>query len=70
MKIGIVIPAHNEVMTIAKCLASVRSAIEQLPSTIKAYPLVVLVAVLIIRSPSSKPLVLITYAVTINVWEG
>ena len=42
MKIGIVIPAHNEVMTIAKCLASVRSAIEQLPSMIKAYPLVVL----------------------------
>ena len=42
MKIGIVIPAHNEAMTIAKCLASVRTAIEQLPSTIKAYPLVVL----------------------------
>ena len=42
MKIGIVIPAHNEAMTIAKCLASVRSAIEQLPSTIKAYLLVVL----------------------------
>ena len=42
MKIGIVIPAHNEAMTIAKCLASVQSAIKQLPSTIKAYPLVVL----------------------------
>lgn len=42
MKIGIVIPAHNEAMTIAKCLASVQTAIEQLPSTIKAYPLVVL----------------------------
>jgi glycosyltransferase involved in cell wall biosynthesis len=42
MKIGIVIPAHNEAMTIAKCLASVQSAIRQLPSTIKAYPLVVL----------------------------
>jgi len=42
MKIGIVIPAHNEAMTIAKCLASVQSAIKQLPSMIKAYPLVVL----------------------------
>ena len=42
MKIGIVIPAHNEAMTIAKCLASVQSAIKQLPSTIKVYPLVVL----------------------------
>lgn len=42
MKIGIVIPAHNEAMTIAKCLASVRTAIEQLPSKIKAYLLVVL----------------------------
>ncbi len=42
MKIGIVIPAHNEAMTIAKCLASVQTAIDQLPSTIKAYPLVVL----------------------------
>lgn len=42
IKIGIVIPAHNEAMTIAKCLASVQIAIEQLPSTITAYPLVVL----------------------------
>ncbi len=42
MKIGIVIPAHNEAMTIAKCLASVQTAIEQLPTEIKAYPLVVL----------------------------
>ncbi len=42
MKIGIVIPAHNEAMTIAKCLVSVQSAIKQLPSAIKAYPLVVL----------------------------
>ena len=42
MRIGIVIPAHNEAMTIAKCLASVQTAIDQLPSTIKAYPLVVL----------------------------
>lgn len=42
MRIGIVIPAHNEVMTIAKCLASVQTAIDQLPSTIKAYSLVVL----------------------------
>lgn len=42
MKIGIVVPAHNEAMTIAKCLASVWTAIEQLPSTIEVYPLVVL----------------------------
>ena len=42
MKIGIVIPAHNEAMTIAKCLASVRAAIEQLPSIIEVYTLVVL----------------------------
>lgn len=42
MKIGIVIPAHNEAMTIASCLASVQRAIEQLPKDITAYPLVVL----------------------------
>ncbi|MGP5338303.1 glycosyltransferase [Psychrobacter maritimus] len=42
MKIGIVIPAHNEAMTITKCLASVQTAIEQLPSTITATILVVL----------------------------
>ena len=42
MKIGIVIPAHNEAMTITKCLASVQTAIEQLPSTITATMLVVL----------------------------
>ena len=42
MKIGIVIPAHNEAMTIAKCLASLQSAIKQLTSTIKVYSLVVL----------------------------
>ena len=42
MKIGIVIPAHNEAMTIAQCLASVQTAIEQLPLTIKASILVVL----------------------------
>ena len=36
IKIGIVIPAHNEAMTITKCLASVQTAIEQLPSTITA----------------------------------
>ncbi|TXD98628.1 glycosyltransferase [Psychrobacter frigidicola] len=42
MKIAIVIPAHNEAMTIINCLASVQTAIEQLPSTIAAYPLVVL----------------------------
>lgn len=42
IKIGIVIPAHNEAMTIGDCLASVQTAIEQLPSNISAYPLVVL----------------------------
>ncbi|WP_296176270.1 glycosyltransferase [Psychrobacter sp. UBA2769] len=42
MKIGIVIPAHNEAMTITKCLASVQTAIEQLPFTITATVLVVL----------------------------
>lgn len=42
MKIGIVIPAHNEALTIASCLASVQRAIEQLPKDITAYPLVVL----------------------------
>ena len=40
--IAIVIPAHNEALTISKCLASVQSAIEQLPSTITATVLVVL----------------------------
>ena len=42
INIGIVIPAHNEAMTITKCLASVQAAIEQLPSTITATMLVVL----------------------------
>ena len=42
IKIGIVIPAHNEAMTITKCLASVQAAIEQLPFTITATMLVVL----------------------------
>ncbi len=42
IKIGIVIPAHNEAMTITKCLASVQTAIEQLPFTITATVLVVL----------------------------
>lgn len=42
MKIGIVIPAHNEAVTIAKCLASVQAAIEQLPPTIETCLLVVL----------------------------
>ena len=42
IKIGIIIPAHNEAMTITKCLASVQAAIEQLPSTITATVLVVL----------------------------
>ncbi|MGM8899286.1 MULTISPECIES: glycosyltransferase family 2 protein [unclassified Psychrobacter] len=42
MKIGIVIPAHNEASTISACLESVQTAIERLPSIITAYPLVVL----------------------------
>lgn len=42
IEIAIVIPAHNEALTISKCLASVQTAIKQLPSTISAYPLVVL----------------------------
>lgn len=42
MKIGIVIPAHNEAMTISACLKSIHKAITQLPSTILPYPLVVL----------------------------
>lgn len=42
IKIAIVIPAHNEASTIMDCLTSVQLAIEQLPSTIIAYPLVVL----------------------------
>lgn len=42
MKIGIVIPAHNEEMTIANCLASVQTASKLLPSTIEVYILVVL----------------------------
>lgn len=40
--IAIVIPAHNEALTIMDCLTSVRCAIEQLPSSVSAYPLVVL----------------------------
>lgn len=42
IKIGIVIPAHNEASTISACLESVQTAIERLPSIITAYPLVVL----------------------------
>lgn len=42
MKIGIVIPAHNEAETIADCLAAVQTAIAQLPQGVDAYPLVVL----------------------------
>ena len=42
VKIAIVIPAHNEASTIINCLAAVQLAIEQLPSTIIAHPLVVL----------------------------
>lgn len=40
--IAIVIPAHNEALTITQCLASVQDAIEQLPASCPAYPLVVL----------------------------
>lgn len=42
IKIGIVIPAHNEAASIAKCLAALQSAISQLPPSISAYLLVVL----------------------------
>lgn len=42
IKIGIVIPAHNEEQTISDCLVSVQTAIEQLPTTIEAYLLIVL----------------------------
>ncbi|WP_201536240.1 glycosyltransferase [Psychrobacter ciconiae] len=42
MKIGIVIPAHNEALTIAGCLASVQAAMAQLPKGVSASPLVVL----------------------------
>lgn len=42
MKIGIVIPAHNEAKTIAKCIASVQTAIEHLPSTVQTSVIVVL----------------------------
>lgn len=42
MKIAIVIPAHNEAMTIGNCLTSIKIAIEQLPATITADVLVVL----------------------------
>lgn len=42
LKIAIVIPAHNEAATIIDCLTAVQLAIEQLPSTIIAYPIIVL----------------------------
>lgn len=42
MKIGIVIPAHNEALTIASCLVAVQKAIDQLTEDVTAYPLVVL----------------------------
>ncbi len=42
MNIAIVIPAHNEAMTIHACLASIQTAIKQLPATITAHPIVVL----------------------------
>lgn len=41
-KIGIVIPAHNEADTIAECLASIKTAIKQLPASIEAFAIVVL----------------------------
>ena len=42
IKIGIVIPAHNEATTITDCLLSIQRAIERLPANISAYTLVVL----------------------------
>lgn len=42
LTIGVVIPAHNEAMSITNCLMSVQAAIEQLPPDISAHPLVVL----------------------------
>lgn len=42
MKIAIVIPAHNEAMVISDCLASIKTAIAQLPASITAHPLVML----------------------------
>jgi glycosyltransferase involved in cell wall biosynthesis len=42
MKIDIVIPAHNEALTIASCLVAVHKAIDQLPENITTYLLVVL----------------------------
>ncbi len=42
IKIAIVIPAHNEVATISDCIAAVRTATDQLSSTIDAQLLIVL----------------------------
>lgn len=42
LKIAIIIPAHNEAATIVECVKSVRAAIDQLPSKVSAYLLVVL----------------------------
>lgn len=42
MKIGIVIPAHNEALTIIECLTAARKAIDQLPLTVNVQPIVVL----------------------------
>ena len=42
IKIGIVIPAHNEAETIINCLTSVQTAIKQLPVSIEAFVIVVL----------------------------
>lgn len=67
IKIGIVIPAHNEALTITNCLASVQTAIEQLPSTIAAYPLVVLDSCTDDTLALVKAAGLIIYAVIISV---
>ncbi|MGP5493964.1 glycosyltransferase [Psychrobacter celer] len=42
LNIGVIIPAHNEAMTISDCLTAIKKAMAQLPATISARPLVVL----------------------------
>lgn len=42
MNIAIVIPAHNEALTIRQCLVALQVAIEKIPETVTAYPIVVL----------------------------